>query len=314
MEEILARIEKAKHVTVIAHMNPDADSLGSASAMYTHLLRLHKKVSFFCATKDINQKLLFLPWSDKIRNSFPVSSDLAISFDCASQSRIGTNLECDLINIDHHKSNTQYGTLSLVDSNCISTTEVLYNLFTQNKITINKKIATALYAGLLEDSQGFMSDKVDGTTFALVHELIAHGAEYKECNQFVMKYLTLGAFRIKGFMQTNMQLFHQARVAVFCVSDDDMKKSGAIGEDCEYALEEALYLPTVEVSLLLRQNLDLSIKGSLRSRNTLDVSAIASNFGGGGHQSRAGFNIENGSSIENLKVEILNLIIGNINE
>ena len=308
MQEILKRIDEAKHITVIAHMNPDADSLGSASAMYTHLLRLHKKVSFFCASKNINQKLSFLPWYDKIRNSFPTSSDLAISFDCASSDRIGTDLTCDLINIDHHKSNTNYGSLSLVDSNCISTTEVLYNLFTKNEIQINKKMATALYAGLLEDSGGLLGDEVDGTTFALVGKLIEAGADYKTCNQFIMKYLTLGALRIKGFMQTNMQLFSEARVAVFCVSDDDMKKSGAIGEDCEYALEEALYLPTVEVALLLRQNSDFSIKGSLRSKSSLDVSAIASNFGGGGHHNRAGFNIKNSTTLESLKVEILKLI------
>ena len=63
MSEIIQRISQAKHVVVIAHLNPDADSLGSASAMYTYLLTLHKKVSFFCASKNINKKLLFLPWS-----------------------------------------------------------------------------------------------------------------------------------------------------------------------------------------------------------------------------------------------------------
>lgn len=308
MSDILNRIDAAKHITVIAHVHPDADSLGGASAMYTHLLKLHKKVSFFCASENIHQKLSFLPWFDKIRNSFPISSDLAISFDCASQDRIGTDLVCDLINIDHHKSNTQFGSLFLVDSSCISTTEVLYNMFANNGIQINKKMATALYAGLLEDSNGFMSNEVDGTTFALVSELIALGADYKTCNQFVMKYLTLGAFRIKGIMQTNMQLLSDARVAVFYVSDEDMKMSGAIGEECEYALEEALYLPNVEVSLLLRQNDDLSIKGSLRSKNSFDVSAIASNFGGGGHVNRAGFVMNNSNSLENLKIEILKLI------
>lgn len=308
MSDILKRIDEAKHITVIAHVNPDADSLGSASAMYTHLLRLHKKVSFFCVSENINQQLSFLPWFDKIRNSFPSSSDLAISLDCSSIDVIGVDLTCDLINVDYHDNNTKFGSLFLVDSNCISTTEVVYNLFTKNKIPINKKMATALYAGLLENSNGFLSDEVDGTIFAVVSELIMHGADYKKCNQFVMKYLTLGALRIKGIMLTNMQLFNEARIAVFCVSDDEIKMSGAAGTDCEYVLEEALYLPTVKVAFLLRQNTDFSIKCSLRSKNTLDVSVIASFFGGSGHHGRAEFNLKERTSSEGLKVEILKLI------
>jgi phosphoesterase RecJ-like protein len=308
MLEILKRINEAKHITVIAHRNPDADSLSSASAMYTHILRLHKKVSFFCITENIDNKFAFLPWFDKIRNTFPSSSDLAISLDCGSYDRIGIELKCDLINIDHHQSNTNFGELSLVDSTCISTTEVLYNFFIKNGIKINEKIATALYAGLLDDSNGLLSDEVDGTTFALVSKLIEHGADYKICNQFIMKYMTLGAFRIKGIMQTNMQLLSEAKIALFYVSDSDMKKTGARGADCEYALEEALYLPTVKVALLLKQNSDFSIKGSLRSKNNIDISAIASNFRGGGHRSRAGFNVESVSDLESLKIEIIKLI------
>ena len=308
MNKILNRIKEAKHITVIAHVNPDADSLGSASAMYTYLLTIHKKVSFFCATKDINNKLSFLPWFDKIRDSFPSSSDLAIALDCASQKRVGVDMTCDLINIDHHESNNKYAILSLVDVSCISTTEVLYKFFINNEIHVNKKMATSLYAGLLDDSNGFLSDEVDGTTFALVKELITKGAEYKTCNKYIMKYLTLGAFRLKGLMQTNMQLFSEAKIAVFCVSNKDIQKTGASGEDCGFALEEALYLPTVEVALLLRENPDLSIKCSLRSENSFDVSKIAALYAGGGHKIRAGFNIQTPKSLESSKEEIIKFI------
>ncbi|OIP54891.1 MAG: hypothetical protein AUK54_05250 [Helicobacteraceae bacterium CG2_30_36_10] len=308
MSEIIQRISQAKHVVVIAHLNPDADSLGSASAMYTYLLTLHKKVSFFCASKNINKKLLFLPWSEKIRDTFPVSADLAIALDCGNKSRLGVEFACDLINIDHHYSNERFGEFCLRDSSCISTSQVVYNLFNANKIKINKKMATSLYAGLLDDSDGFISDEVDGTTFALVKELIDSGADYKLCNKFIMKYTSLGAFRLKAIMHKNMILVHDAKIATFCVTNDDMKASGAAGEDCESVLEESLYLPSVEVALLLKQNADFSIKGSLRSKGKVDVSKIASIFGGGGHTNRAGFIIHNATTLEEEKINILKLI------
>lgn len=308
MSEIIQRISEANHVVVIAHISPDADSLGSASALYTYLLTLHKKVSFFCASKTINQKLLFLPWADKIRDSFPASADLAIALDCGNKSRLGVELKCDLINIDHHYSNDRFGEYCLIDSSCISTTQVLYNLFNENRIKINKKMATSLYAGLLDDSDGFISDDVDGTTFALVKELIDAGADYKLCNKFIMKYLSLGAFRLKAIMHKKMILAHNAKVASFCITNDDMKTTGAVGEDCESVLEESLYLPSVEVALLLKQNADFSVKGSLRSNGAVDVSKIASLFGGGGHASRAGFVIDKATTLEEEKTKILTLI------
>ena len=308
MKDIIKRIDEAKHVVVIAHINPDADSIGSASAVYTYLLTLHKKVSFFCATKNINQKLSFIPWFDKIRDSFPSSADLAISLDCGDINRLGTDLDCDLINIDHHESNSKYGLYNLVDSTSISTTKIVFELFKNSNISINKKMATALYAGLLDDSNSFLSDDVDGMTFAIAKELIDSGADYKLCNKFIKKYQSLAALKLKAIMLLDMKLHNSAKVAVFIVTSEDMQRSGAAGEDCEIALEESLFLPTVEVALLLKENKDLSIKGSLRSSCKVDVSKIASVFGGGGHKSRAGFIVREENTLDTLEKKIIKLI------
>lgn len=308
MNKIMQMIDSAEHIVVISHVNPDADSIGAASAMYTCLLQKHKKVSWFCKTKEINPKLSFIPWFEKIRDSFPSSADLAISLDCADEKRLGVELECDLINIDHHKSNGNFAILNLVQTDAISTTMVLYDFFKENAIKINKKMATALYAGLLDDSDGLLDDKVDGTTFATVQELIECGAEYKLCNKFILKTMSLAALRLKAVMLSNMTLELDARVAVFCVSDEDMKSTGAIGQDCEMALEESLSLPHVEVAMLVKQNSDFSIKSSIRSKTEVDASKIASVFGGGGHFGRSGFTMGSENTLEEAKSKILNLI------
>lgn len=308
LSEILNKIDKAEHIVLISHVNPDADSLGSASAMYSFLLQNYKKVSWFCKTEDINQKLSFVPWFEKIKTSFPISADLAISFDCADKKRLGTEIECDLINIDHHESNSNYGDINFVKPDFISTTAVLYDFFKVNNVKINKKMATALYAGLIEDSDCFISKNVDGTTFALAKELIDSGADFQLCNKKIMKSTSLSALKIKGYMLRNISLECDARVAVFCVSYEDMKSTGAMGEDCEDALSESLYLPYVEVALLLRQNSDYTIKGSIRSNNDINVSAIAGYFGGGGHRNRAGFIISKIDSLNDVKERVINLI------
>ncbi len=308
MNEILEKIATSEHIVVISHVNPDADSLGSASAMYTFLLQNHKKVSWFCNTKNINRKFLCIPWLEKIKDIFPNSADLAISLDCADKKRLGIEVECDLINIDHHATNSFYGDLNLVQINSISTTEVLYNFFKMNGFKVNKKMATALYAGLLDDSDAFLSPMVDGTTFATVQELIEQGADFKLCNRGIVKSVSLAALRLKAIMFKKMSLECDARVALFCVSDEDVRASGATSGDCEKPLEESLNLGYVKVALLLRQNSDLTIKGSLRSNYDVDVGKIAKKIGGGGHASRAGFELNDIVSLEEAKNKILILI------
>lgn len=308
MSEILEKIDKAGHIVVVSHVNPDADSIGSASAVYTFLLQKHKKVSWFCKTQNIDQKLSFMPWFEKIRNSFPNSADLVIALDCANKKRLGVDIECDLINIDHHITNSYYGNINLVKTDFISTTEILYDFFKTNGIKINKKIATALYAGLLDDSKGFLSQKVNSELFVTVKELLDKDADFKLCNKSIMKSVSLGALRLKAVMFKNMSLKLNAKVAVFCVSDKDMNSTGAAAEDCEAPLEESLNLPYVEVSLLLRQKSDFTIKASLRSQSDVDVGKIALKFSGGGHKDRAGFELDSTVSLEEAEIKILNLI------
>ncbi len=308
MNEILEKIEKAGHIVLVSHPAPDADSIGSASAMYGFLLQKHKKVSWFCKSDKINHKLSFIPWFENIRATFPASADLAIALDCADKKRLGVDVKCDLINIDHHATNSSYGDINFVKTNAISTTEILHDFFKENGLKINKKMATALYAGLLDDSDAFLSDEVDGTTFALAKELIEHGADFKLCNKNIMKSVSLAALRLKAVMLKNMSLEFDARVALFCVSDEEMRAAGAVLEDCVAALEESLKLIHVEVALLLKQNSDFTIKGSLRSNSTFDCAKIAAKFGGGGHMRRAGFDIDSVMTLDEIRREVLNLI------
>lgn len=287
MNEILKKIDKASHIVLISHINSDVGSIGSVSAMYSFLLQNHKKVSWFCKTEAVNYRLSFIPWFEKIRDSFPASADLAISLDCVETKYLGTEPKCDLINIDHR---------------------ILYDFFKANEIKINKKMATALYAGLLYDSDAFLSDEVDGTTFALAKELIECGADFKLCNKNIMKSVSLAALRLRAVMFKNMSLECDARVAVFCLSDEDMKLTGAVASDCVAVLTESLNLIYVEIVLLLKQNSDFTIKGFLRSNSEVDCAKIAANFGGEGHIRRADFYIDSLAHLDDIKNRVLNLI------
>ena len=279
MKDIMQRIDNANHIVLIVEQNPGADALGAASAMYTHLLRLHKKVSLYCATQGIHSSLSFLPWFEKIRNSFPSSADFAIFLGRESDFGLEINIEYSVINSD-----------------LMSMSQKLYNFFSKKEINLNKKMATALYAGLLEDTNGFLSDTLDGTIFAASKVLIESGADFQACNRYIMQYQSLASLKLKALMLSNMRLIQDAEVAVFLVSNEDMKKTGAMNEDCKKVLAEALFLPTVEVSLLVKENEDGSISGFVHS------SAKSK------YTNRELFSISNTNTLENALEEILKLI------
>jgi phosphoesterase RecJ-like protein len=312
IESIIKRVKAAQHTVLILHVNPDADSFGSASAFYTYMLQLHQKVTLFCVTPKLDRKLFSIPWFDKIKHQFPSSADLAVSFDCGSVQRLGIDVMCDIINIDHHRSNNSFGTLNLIDCNAISTTEVLYDFFKSVNVKLNAKMATALYAGLLDDSQNFLHQKTEAKHFNMAADLLNCNANTKGIIHSLYKNNSLASLRLKGLMFQELKLRCNGQVAVLHVNLEMLRRSGALPQETEVALEESLTLSTVSVALLLREQHSGGIKGSLRGDGVIDVSVLAQIFGGGGHRDAAGFNVVDGTFYA-LEEQIVNKLCKELN-
>ena len=295
-------IKNASFIAVVAHERPDADSLGSASALYTLMLQMKKRVSFVCKS-EIERRFYVIPWVDRVKHSFG-KEDLIVVCDSASWERVGLESDAKIVNIDHHRTNTMYGELNIVQSDAVASAEVVYALLREIDVKINVKMATALYAGLLEDSDSFCAPRVDGTTFALAKELIELGARHQDVVKYLQKYSTLSHLRLLGAMLLDMQLLRDATTALFLVEYAMLERYGARYEDAEEALERSLELPTVELSLLVLQKKEGRMKISLRSTK-VDCALIAKEFGGGGHKERAGCELEGDISLREAAEKIL---------
>lgn len=309
MHELVKALDDAQHILIVAHINPDADSMGSAIAMYTHVLRLHKKVTLYCKTESINPTLSFLPFFDKVKSNLPKDYDLALSFDCGAFKRLGVEVSAPLVNVDHHISNENYGSINILDTSAISTTQVLYDFFKSNDISINAKMATALYAGLADDSQNFTTDKTNERTFLMAADLIKCGADNALCTKMLFKQRSLASIRMKAMMLSSAQLHCSGKAISTLVERSFFEETGAYEVDCEEALHESLELVNIEVAFMLRFTKDGRIKGSLRSSGKLNMNELASEFGGGGHFHSAGFVID-GTSLRALEEKIITILKG----
>jgi phosphoesterase RecJ-like protein len=305
--QIPKALETANHIILIAHQDPDADSLGSASAFYSYLLRTQKKVTFYCVSPNIHTHLFFIPWVDKITNRFPLDADLAISFDCGSFARLGVDYSGELINFDHHISNEQYGTLNCINAEALSTTQVVYEWFLSEDIKINGKMANALYAGLVDDTKCFRDPRCGMSIFGMAHRLLELGANHEQCVYGLYNSKTLASLRLQGEMLKRMKLVLDGQLALFEVDQELLAATGASLGDCKAVLDEAMALKIVNTALLLAVRKKGGISVSLRSDGVVNVSEIMQNYQGGGHRDRAGARVSD-KSLEQIRNETIESI------
>ncbi|QDF27924.1 DHH family phosphoesterase [Halarcobacter anaerophilus] len=305
----LQLIEKSRYILVITHVNPDADSISSALAL-SNLFHENKiKHKVFNISSDLPRNLDFINRFDKITDQLPKFFDLVISCDCSSKKRFGFEVDesIKLINFDHHASNDNFGDINLVDPMKSSTAEIIYDFFRFNGLYITKNSATALYVGIYDDSLAFSLNRCDELTFEKVNHLVEFGASPSEIANKIKRRDSLAKYRIIPKILESMELYDEGKVATIYAKDEWFKQTGAHNRDCEEALNMVMRIQIVKVALFVRVVNGVS-RISLRSKDKINVSKIAANFGGGGHINAAGFSIDS-TDIQSVRKKVLKEIL-----
>jgi len=303
-KNLYVQIEKSEHIVLATHVNPDPDTLSSALAMMHFLRKLNKKYTLFNASENLPTNLSFLDGYKDFRTSIPSKCDLLIAVDAATFRRLGIEKpSIALANIDHHRSNELYGDFNVVDDACASTTQVIYNFFKELDIKINTKMAEALYVGLLDDTSGFIAPSTKSSSLAMASDLANLGINIAVISQNVRMSKSLASLRLSALLLQKMRLYHDGTIASVIATKSDFEKSGASADDTESAQHEMLYLASVKVAIVLREG-KKKVRVSLRSKDSIDVSSIASQYNGGGHIHAAGCSIEHKNLEELQKILI----------
>lgn len=85
----------------------------------------------------------------------------------------------DIINIDRHLTNNNFGTINIVQKNSSSLSEIIFQILKNLSFEIDKDIATNLYYGLTAATNNFSSYSVNAQTFETAAELLKLGAVKK---------------------------------------------------------------------------------------------------------------------------------------
>jgi len=305
----LQLIEKSRYVLIITHVNPDADSIGSALALSNLFYENRIKHKVFNISSDLPQSLDFIEKFDKITDQLPKFYDLAISVDCGTKKRLGFELPSDipLINFDHHQSNDSYGTINLVDPMKSSTAEIVYDFFKHNGLYLTKHSATALYVGIYDDSLAFSLGRCDELTFEKVNHLVEFGANPSYIANQMIRRDSLAKYRMIPKVLESLELYREGEIASIFALEEWFKETGAHPRDCEDALNMIMSMHIVKIAFFVRI-VNGVCRISLRSKGKIDVSKIAAIFHGGGHFNAAGCTVDS-LDIQSVRKKVLKEVL-----
>ena len=298
-------IDSYSSITVLSHINPDADAIGTSLALYTWLKQRGHRVEIANKSTDIPRNLKFLINYKRIKSKMDYTDSLIISCDCGSIDRLGFDVSGrDIINIDHHETNTNFGKLNIVDKNAVSSSEVLYRLL-YSIGGITKDISTALYTALISDSLNFTTANMPKSIFLLANSLVELGADPVYISSEMINSRSLASIRVLSLALSSLELSSSGKLATIIINREDLVKSGAIYSDLDGIVDYARSLVTVEIGLMFVERED-DVKVSIRSKS-IDISLLANHFGGGGHRNAGGFSMS-GVGIAELKKLIIDEI------
>ncbi|MBW1892581.1 MAG: hypothetical protein JRI91_02625 [Deltaproteobacteria bacterium] len=219
-----------------------------------------------------------------------------------------------IINIDHHITNTGFGTCQLIDSSACATAEIIYRLIKKMEITITRSMAFSIYTAIMTDTGAFRFSNTNKAAFSICAEMVDMGVDPNFIANHV--YITYSISRIKllSMVIESIEVSENGKMSIMELTQEMLDKTGTKREDVGRVINYARHLEDVKVAALIFESKNGGHKSpdeerefhiSLRSNGTVDVSAIATAFGGGGHMSSAGFNIK--SSLTTIKPRILSL-------
>ncbi|MDQ1725623.1 MAG: bifunctional oligoribonuclease and phosphatase NrnA [Frankiaceae bacterium] len=293
----------AKTVVLACHIGPDGDALGSMLSLGLALERLGTDVVCSWGSETLVLPATYaglLPGQHLLRPpaEVPQVPDCLVALDTASLDRLGllaplTGTAKETLVIDHHATNTHFGTFELVDPSSAATAVLVAELIQRLGVTLDAELAVGLYVGITTDTGSFRFSATTPDVHRLAAQLLATGIRHDEIARAIYDTHDFGYVKLLGEALSRASLERDAvggRGLVWTYTTaDEMTGHGLRMDQIEGIIDGVRVTAQAEVAVLLKGDLDGTYKVSTRSKGAIDMSLICGQFHGGGHRFAAGF-------------------------
>lgn len=292
-EAAASRVRAAETISVVAHIKPDADAIGSACALAFGLEKLGKDVQVYIGQPlPHSANMRTIPGVGRIHYGAPLPDDgLVVTVDCASADRTGSLMPAILedpsrvIVIDHHNTNPGFGGMNLIVES-ESTTVMVRELLGCLGVDLDPDIAYCLYAGLVTDTGSFRWGTPRMHVFAA--ELMEYGLNTRQIALDLMDTMGPVDLQLMGEVLAKTQIVPTKRLSVAVLTIPVGIHSRMSQTAVESIIDYSRSLEGTDVGVVLKEQAPKYWAMSLRSV-VVDVSAVAQQLGGGGHWAAAGY-------------------------
>jgi len=295
-EDIIAAIKErlgdAHKILITSHVRPDGDAVGSLLGFGLALQNAGKTVQMVLVD-GLPASFKYLEGSDRVRKEPDEDFDTFITVDCADFKRIGKPFQSFRkpdINIDHHITNERFGMLNLIQGKDVSTATILTRYLPAWGYEITQPIAAALLTGIITDTLGFRTSNMTPEALRQAATLMDTGVDMSEIYMRGLVRRSLPAARYWGAGLS--KLASSDGIVWSSLSLEDRKATGYGGNDDADLINMISAINGHKVGMIFVEQKHDHVKISWRAlEHGVDVSPVATHFGGGGHAAAAGADV-----------------------
>jgi bifunctional oligoribonuclease and PAP phosphatase NrnA len=289
---IKERLDRSEKILIASHIRPDGDAIGSLLGLGLALIDRGKSVKMVLVD-GVPASFRHLQGSNLIVKEPGGEHDIFITVDCADFKRVGKafeNIGQPDINIDHHKTNENFGKLNLIEPEEVATSAILANHLPTWGLPITRPVADALLTGIITDTLGFRTSNTNPSALRLCAMLMETGSNMPD---LYMRSLVHKSFPAARYWGAGLSRLEQENGIVWgTLTLDDRKHTGYGGNDDADLINLISAINGNKVGMIFVEQSDNHVKISWRAlEDGIDVSPIAKHFGGGGHAAAAGADV-----------------------
>jgi len=302
-------MESRDNVIIMGHSLSDADCLGAAIGVYVAARELGKPTNIVLNTITSTMRPIvetFTENEDYPKDLF-VTSDQAINLvdDKTLVMIVDTNrpnyVECpellkkskNIVVFDHHRIGEdviEEPILSYIEPYASSASEMVAEVlqYFSDKIELNPTEADCIFAGILIDTNNFMT-KTGVRTFEAAAFLRRNGAEVTRVRKMLRE--DMDTYKARAEIVRNATVYKNYFAFSVCEPGEDIESPTVLGA---MAANELLNIVGIKATFVITNYKDLTYVSS-RSIDEINVQMIMQRLGGGGHMNVAGAQITDSS-------------------
>ena len=296
IDGIVAEIAAGATFLVTTHEGPDGDAVGSSLALGNYLRRLGKDVTVYFSD-PVPELYLFLPLADSVVHRIPDRDfDICFVLDVGEFRRAGEELVNftrvgKFINIDHHLLCDRFGAINLIDSEAAATGVLIHRIITAAGHEVDYDTALCIYTAVITDTGSFRYSNANQEAFTVAGELVARGVNAWSVAEKLYESQPRKRLELLALALATLVVSPRGDVASITVTLDMYEKTGTNAEITDGFVNYPRSIRGVEVAVFFREVKPGLYKAGFRSKGKVNVSALAAEFGGGGHHNAAGCTI-----------------------